>query len=392
MKVMRLMSNEFDNESDQASITEIRKVFEACNINFLFGSGFSSNILETLGNVEIILEYVQKQKQEKYRIIEALTYWRFFQQSIFPVMNLNNENPHLIERFKFMEVLSQLIEKRGNTTNSKRINVFTTNYDPVIELAFENNSIIYNDGFNGRIFPIYCTSNFNRTYYSQTLFTDKLVEIPVFNLVKIHGSMTWGKNDQEDRYVYRDMNQSIKKFFDEFENLYSPFAEIDESFKAVKNPNIDIENIINTNEKLFNNANALQHENFINDYKSNFEIINPTKEKFQETIFNKTYHELLRIYSNELEKINTVLLVFGFSFKDEHIHEITRRALGNPTLKIYIFAYKEEHIKMYKEKFSSNNNVCIVYYDESAVTVEKRSGNPLIDLKFFTDILQEMMR
>lgn len=64
-------------------------------------------------------------------------------------------------------------------------------------------------------------------------------------------------------------------------------------------------------------------EDFVNEY-NNLHIINPTKEKFEETLLSNVYYDLLRMYSNELEKNNTVLFVFGFSFKDEHIYSITK--------------------------------------------------------------------
>ena len=76
---------------------------------------------------------------------------------------------------------------------------------------------------------------------------------------------------------------------------------------------------------------------FIDEYE-NLLIINPTKEKFRSSVLNRNYYELLRIYSTELEKENTVLFVMGFSFSDEHIREVTIRAANsNPTLKVYIF-------------------------------------------------------
>src|SRR6185436_13826702 len=74
-----------------------------------------------------------------------------------------------------------------------------------------------------------------------------------------------------------------------------------------------------------------------------FPIVNPTKEKFKHTVLNETYYEMLRIYSNELEKENTVLFVMGFSFADEHIREISLRAANsNPTLLIYVFAHTRQ--------------------------------------------------
>ena len=53
------------------------------------------------------------------------------------------------------------------------------------------------------------------------------------------------------------------------------------------------------------------------------------------------------------------MIVFGFSFADEHIAEIVKRACNNPTLNIYIFCYKkntQEEIlaKLNFEKFPNN--------------------------------------
>ena len=50
----------------------------------------------------------------------------------------------------------------------------------------------------------------------------------------------------------------------------------------------------------------------------------------------------MRQYSNNLEKENTLLMVLGFSFADEHIADITRRAANtNPTLHIVVFCYDD---------------------------------------------------
>ena len=58
---------------------------------------------------------------------------------------------------------------------------------------------------------------------------------------------------------------------------------------------------------------------------------------------DKNYYDLLRIFSNELEKENSVLFVLGFSMADEHISEIVTRSIeSNPTLMVYIFAYDQE--------------------------------------------------
>jgi hypothetical protein len=71
---------------------------------------------------------------------------------------------------------------------------------------------------------------------------------------------------------------------------------------------------------------------------------------------NQTYYEVLRLYSNELEKENTVLFALGFSFADEHIREITIRAANsNPTLLIYAIAYTSDSKKQIQSLFGANN-------------------------------------
>ena len=44
----------------------------------------------------------------------------------------------------------------------KIINIFTTNYDNLIEKALEKNHIDYFDGFSGRINPKFSTANYGK--------------------------------------------------------------------------------------------------------------------------------------------------------------------------------------------------------------------------------------
>lgn len=96
-------------------------------------------------------------------------------------------------------------------------------------------------------------------------------------------------------------------------------------------------------------------------------VINPTKQKFKDTVLDLHFYELMRIYSNVLEKENSLLFVMGFSFADEHIAKITMRvADSNPTLLIIIFSFSdgektkfEEYLKLNNGK-SKNNNILII--------------------------------
>ena len=103
-------------------------------------------------------------------------------------------------------------------------------------------------------------------------------------------------------------------------------------------------------------------------------MINPTKDKFITSVLDYHFYELMRIYSNALERENSLLFVMGFSFADEHIAQITKRAADtNPTLQVIIFAYSDNDIDAYKNNLGiahgcSNNNILILtptYFKES---------------------------
>ena len=77
-------------------------------------------------------------------------------------------------------------------------------------------------------------------------------------------------------------------------------------------------------------------------------------------MLNQTHYDLLRIYANELEKENTLLMAVGFSFADEHLLDITKRALRNPTLKLIIMCFNREEAIRISDVFESFSNVkCI---------------------------------
>lgn len=90
-------------------------------------------------------------------------------------------------------------------------------------------------------------------------------------------------------------------------------------------------------------------------------LILPRKDKFRETLLENIYYDLLRSYSNELDKEGALLIVFGFSFADEHIETLTKKALRNMSLKVIIFSYNEISRIAFMEKFRDYSNVEIVY-------------------------------
>lgn len=341
-------------EMDIKILDSIKNIIESCNINFLIGSGLSAPFFETLGKIEVWLSDLEKEKKITPEIkyyVKGCLYKRYFDVA----MKRNNDiysfdgivseyidNPQrskdkLHNTYKsyknFLSIINHILYLRGRNTLSKQVNIFTTNIDIFIEKVIEDLSLNFNDGFNGIFTKRFSLSNFKRSFFQKSLHYDNISEMPVFNLFKIHGSLTW---------------ELSKKVI-----IFDPLCGLDEVEEEAKE--CKFINIIELSKKLKINESMLDIKQIINEAKGmasipdikkfvlayeKLQIINPTKEKFRETTLNQTYYELLRLYANELEKENSVLFVMGFSFADEHIREITiRAAKSNPTLKLYIFSF-----------------------------------------------------
>lgn len=111
----------------------------------------------------------------------------------------------------------------------------------------------------------------------------------------------------------------------------------------------------------------LKDKKKVTSYLKKHDLILPHKGKFLETLMGRTYYDLLRIYSNELDKENSLLIAFGFSFVDEHIYDLTQRVLKNPSLILVIFAFDEEAKNGYEEKFAGFSNVTIIWNSDESI-------------------------
>ena len=89
-------------------------------------------------------------------------------------------------------------------------------------------------------------------------------------------------------------------------------------------------------------------------------IVNPTKWKFHETVFEEQYYQMLRLLSYELEKPNSVFITFGFSFADEHILNLIKRSLSNPSLQLFVCCFNKAEQEKMKECFKVNRNVTLI--------------------------------
>jgi len=277
---------------------ELSEVIQSSNINFLLGSGASVPFLPLLGNIEQDLnKATNDDKREKL-------YKQYLSDVMIPNKKIISNDISSDREYqqtknsyeKFFLALSEVVLRRKSTILSKQLNLFTTNVDILMETVFEELQMEYNDGFSGKFNPTFSLANYKKSIHQRSLHFDHISEIPVFNLIKIHGSLTWKQDKSGEKIIF---SHTLDHF--------------DESLSSKTG------------------------KEFITDYRKIL-VVNPEEAKHLESVLNVYYSELPRMYSSELEKENATLFTVGFSMEDKHIKEITLRAAkSNPTLRIYVF-------------------------------------------------------
>jgi hypothetical protein len=328
---------------------KIRDMIQDCNINFLLGSGLSCPYLRLVGNIEVLLTELESKRIDEVpkRLIRASLYKRYFDGAIsgnLKILESVNEGEAVQSGYRgFLKAVNALILRRKSTILSKQINLFTTNIDVFLEKALDELGLEYNDGFNGRFVPIFSLSNFKKSRFRKSPHYDNTSELPVFNLLKLHGSITW-RMSGKGGIVFSPQLEDVK----ETQRIAGELAD----------KTLDIGDG-DAMEEIVKRTEGRQVDAAVDAFTAAYEkllIVNPTKEKFKSTLMNQTYYDLLRIYANELERENTVLFVIGFSFSDEHIRELTLRAANsNPTLMIYVVAYDSISEKDLQNRFLPND-------------------------------------
>jgi hypothetical protein len=79
-----------------------------------------------------------------------------------------------------------------------------------------------------------------------------------------------------------------------------------------------------------------------------------------------------------MDQQNVALLTFGFSFEDEHLLDITKRALRNPTAQLIIFSYDTASVANYQAKFEQQRNVTVISPEPGTTIDIARLNNILL--------------
>lgn len=344
---------------------------QTANLNFLIGSGASRPYFGVLGKIEEWLSCVSRDKvlnENEKKLFLASVYRSYCEKAI--IGNLTKNPVKIYEEtmeayVDFLSSINDIVNKRGARIVSKQINLFTTNVDTMIENAAARLAVEFNDGFRGSINQVFDESNFRKTIGKASLHFQSIAELPVFNLYKMHGSINW-KRSEDDKVCndyHLDLVNTVNTELSKIDPESFVATEYDEAGVMTSYNYDDLAHMVKAKATTLTDFRV--YDSFLEAYEKLI-MVNPTKHKFQETVMDMHFYELMRLYSNSLEKENSILFVTGFSFADEHIAKLTMRAANsNPTLQIVIFAYTDEEETLFKKYLqisdsALNSNVTII--------------------------------
>ncbi|EKE13921.1 MAG: hypothetical protein ACD_12C00750G0003 [uncultured bacterium] len=297
---------------------ELKEIIQSGHINLLIGAGCSLDYLTTLNDIEnrMNVEATKEQAQKDY--------YKLMKKSK-SVLNdsLETDSTEKGELTKTKQNYDSFLGFWANTISSrslhivnKQVNVFTTNFDMFMEDSCERLGIPYNDGFAGQINPSFSVANFNKIQRYKSLQFDNTSDIPLFNIIKLHGSVSW-----------QTKNEMI---------IYSNGTHIADDLGDKTG------------------------DDFNKEYKK-IAVINPNAEKHIETVLNTNYAAMLRKFTLELEKENSILIIIGFSLEDKHIKNLLYGVMKtNPTLIVIYFSYSQYIEATHKLEENKNSNMYVI--------------------------------
>ncbi|MCC3374314.1 SIR2 family protein [Cohnella sp. REN36] len=214
-------------------------------------------------------------------------------KKIFDVIQAKERAADITELRKFFAWLD--ITNRSNVKE-----IFTTNYDLLLEKAMEDNRIPYFDGFVGSYEPFFWPESIEKSASNND---------STFNWIrlwKIHGSLNW-----------------------EFRK-----DSLSDSFKIVRNGKVD------------------EPENEL--------VVYPSKEKYNLSRKQPfiAYFDRLKNYLLQGERL---IIFSGYSFSDQHINEIIFNGLRqNPRLYAICMCFSDEQVDFMEPNAITHLNLCVM--------------------------------
>lgn len=186
-------------------------------------------------------------------------------------------NPLLVHRRFIKKVLTRPL-------NLRRANLFTLNYDTLLEQAADAEGAVLVDGFVGTLRRVFRPESYDLDFYFPAQTTEGRVHRfdRALHLYKLHGSLTWHKCNQD------------------WDNPYGLYATF-----------------------------------FDQKTQADTVLIYPSPLKYGQAL-GLPYSELFRRFGNAVVQPQSVLFTIGYGFGDEHVNALIRQALAIPSFTLVI--------------------------------------------------------
>ncbi|WP_312813215.1 SIR2 family protein [Sedimentibacter sp.] len=212
-----------------------------------------------------------------------------------------------------------LMSFASRTGTRERLNIFTTNYDRLIEAGAELAGLHLLDRFVGTLAPIFRSSrlDIDMHYNPPGIRGEPRYLEGVTRFTKLHGSIDWV-----------DVGTEIRR-------IGLPLGS--------------------TDIKSFLNAPGLV------DIDSKKVMIYPNSSKDRETS-EYPYVELFRDFAAALCRPNSTLVTYGYGFGDDHINRIIRDMLTIPSTHLVVISYDDDsgRIKKKYEEFGRSSQISLI--------------------------------
>lgn len=222
------------------------------------------------------------------------------------VLNIDYNNNHLHKLF-----IKKLMSRSAKLN---RANIFTLNYDLLIEKSAEELGVPINNGFTGFHYRTFNPSMYHQDYHFN-ISDGKRTFAKSLNLFKLHGSLSWKFDYTKPPYGITEIQYDFSRGID-----YLPEC-----------------------------------------------IIYPVQSKKKHSL-DLPYSEMFRQFIESVNKSNSTLIIMGYSFGDEHINDLITNALTNPSLNLVIFSYMDitdpnlsEYQKRLHEKCKDDPRITIFF-------------------------------
>jgi len=203
------------------------------------------------------------------------------------------------QRKKAFDVLVNFLLSFSSRTGSReRLNIFTTNYDRLIEVGADLAGIHMIDRFVGTLMPIFRSSRLNIDihYNPPGIRGEPRYLEGVVKMTKLHGSIDWVKSDEDIRRI--GLPFGAKSFL--------PYIQA---------PGLDD-----------------------GDYLKLMIYPNPDKDK--ETA-EYPYVELFHDFAAAICRPNSTLVTYGYGFGDDHINRVIKDMLTIPSTHLVVISYSD---------------------------------------------------